>query len=90
MAFLAVHQPVLVTQGKVCSAVIEAGHPGYNMKRLLIVALPAILSELALVHILVAACAVTEFDPGKLLEFIPVNPLHFVTLQAFHFRMFAL
>ena len=51
--------------------------------------LPAVLTKLVLVRILMTACAVVVLQPPELLEFFTISCCHFMALLTIHGLVFA-
>lgn len=80
----AVHPFVLAVQREARSVVAEVSQPSMRSERLLGVALFAIVAEVALVYIIVAAVAIGERYVSEFLEILTVAGFHLVAVDALH------
>ena len=75
---------MLIFQLVICLGMVKIGESLNGVKGNFIMALSAVLTELILVNIRMAACAVFEFYTGKLLESCAVFQSKGMTLYAWH------
>src|SRR5450759_2358445 len=88
MTCLTVYSQMLFLQLVICFIVIKFITTLYNLKRLLIMTLLAILSKLILMGIFMAVCAISKLNIPEFLKFLPVCHLNFVAFYTIHAFMF--
>src|SRR5450759_4607431 len=88
MTCLTVYSQMLFLQLVICFIVIKFISTLYNLKRLLIMTLFAILSKLILMGIFMAVCAISELNIPEFLKFISASHLNFMAFYTIHAFMF--
>jgi hypothetical protein len=87
MAFFAVYDKMLVFKLKISFVMIEVFQPADNLKRLLAMALTAVLPVFILMRIFMTTGTVGVGNSAELLKFFSVCYYYFVTLYTLDFLM---